>query len=298
MSNSDCCSVILGVVGVLLVLLCLGALYAVERFKINQTALSRCLDNTSVILTEVNHFVTASVSVREDTEHTGDFYHNIEVYHLNSTIASCSDVPGINYTYTKSGTNLTNINETTFFALAGSSVTFHICGRTNTTIEPERLDMVLTRFPHSKTIDFLHPGVDGKWACKNRTFDLTSPDYYKIIFLPPTHPTSFKFDATYQIHEINPDLLNDYSVDSSTLHEDHDNKTFFLNFGATHSCFVATIAHNPDTIEEIVHIQLVYGDQVYGFVVCGLASVLFIITVLAFACVFRAVVRSLLAHSF
>ena len=284
-----CCSTVLGIAGILFVLLYLGALYTAERFSINQEALLQCFDNTSVILTEVNHFVTASVFVREDTEHIGDFYHNIEVYQVSSR---CSDIPGTKHTYTKSGTNLTNINETTFYALPGFSVTFSICGRTNSTIEPERLEIVLIQLPHSETIDFLHPGTNNTWKCKTRKFTLTAPDYYTILFLPPTHPTNFEFNATYMVHEIDPDLLGKHSVANHTLHKDHDNETFPLTFGgAIYSCFVATITHNPDTDKDIVHIWLSFTEQVYGFVVCGGVGGVTIVLLLVSACVIRAVTR-------
>lgn len=259
-----------------------------ERFSINQNVLLKCFDNTSVILTEVNHFVTASVMVREDTEHTGDFYHNIEVYQLSS---GCSDVPGTKHSYTKSGTNL-NIIETTFYALPGFSIAFNICGRTNSTIEPERLEMILSQLPHSKTIGFyfLHPGTNNTWECKKGKFTLTAPDYYSLFFLPPTHPTRFEFNVTYMVHEIDPDMLGKHSVANHTLHKDNDNETIPLTFGAIYSCFVATITHNPDTDKDVVHVQLSFTEQVYGLVVCGGVGVVTVLLLVS-ACAIRAATR-------
>ena len=198
-----------------------------------------------MILTEVNHFFTASVAVIEDVEHIGDFQHYIDVYQLDS---KCSHVPGMKYTYNKTGTNLADINETTFYALAGFSMTFSICGATNSTKELERLEIVLTA-SQSKPVDFdfLHPGTNNTWNCKERTFHLNKPDYYTVLFLPPTHQTSFEFNATYRVNEIDPTHLHENSVANHTLQKDMDSRTFPLKFGFTHSCFVATIRDNPDT---------------------------------------------------
>ena len=252
-------------------------IYHVELNKINQRVLLECVDNTSVILAEVDHFFTASVDVTEDTEHIGDFHHFIDVYQLDS---KCSHVPEIKYSYTVTGTNLTNINETTFYALPGFSMTYSICGTTNSTKEPERLEMVLIAAPHSETIDFLHPGTNNTWNCKERTFPLNQSNYYTVLFLPPTHQTSFKFNATYGVSEIDPRHLHRGSVANHTLQKDSDSRKFPLKFGFTHSCFVATIRDNPDTYKEIVHIRLNFTNQNDGFIIGGGVGVVVIVLVL------------------
>ena len=169
--------------------------YAAQWSKINQVMIRQCCENTSVILAEANHLFMSSLSMTEDTNHIGDFYRDIEVHQLDSKCDSLPTREEINTT--TNGTDLSSINGTTFYALAGSSMTFSVCGTTSYTIsELERLELILRKESLPIAIGFFHVGTNGEWLCKEKTFILDEPGYYTIIFLPPTYQASFMFNAT------------------------------------------------------------------------------------------------------
>ena len=266
--------------------MCLGLFiaYVVEWKKTDQEMIMKCHENTSVVLTEVNHLFTSSLSVTEDTNHIGDFYRDIEVHQLDSKCDSLPTREEIN-TITN-GTDLSSINGTTFYALAGSSVTFGVCGTTSYAIsELERLELILCKESLPLAIGFFHVGTNGEWQCKEKTFILDEPGYYTIIVLPPTYQASFTFNATYSVHEIDTEQLLERAIVNYSLHMDQDSCEFHLKFGAAHSCFVATIMDNPNTLKQNVHIQLHFTKQKTGFITGGVLTSVLIIVTLVMICV-------------
>lgn len=277
MLNLGCCSIILFlIISIACACSLLGAsmAYVAENVINSESELSEFRENTTVILKEVNNFIISSVNVTEDTEHIGDFDHHIDVYQLG---LRCTDLPQRNNFYTTTDTNLERINKTMFYALANSYVSFSICGKSNLTKVPERLEIVLSTSAPQQ-VKFIYPGTDNKWNCRNFTFNIKKPDYYTIIFLPPTYPTSFEYDATYMIKEIDPKRLYEHTrfVDNYTLHEDHDTHTFRTKFEFVgYSCFAATVRDNPDTSIDIVHVQLYFTVWFLGFIICFVVVTLF-----------------------
>ena len=216
-----------------------------------------------MILTEVNHFFTESLSVTEDTEHQHDFYHDIEVYQVES---KCSDL--VNRTvYTINGSD-SSFQTQTFYALAGSTIALHVCGSTNSKTLSERLDIVLQNHlggPNSNDpVNFLYLGPGQK--CKDITFSLPTRAYYTIMFLPPSSPTTFEFELTYDLRVIDPIFIAEHAMANYTLHADLDRCKFSLSAGIRYSCFVAVIRENPNTSIGDVHIHVSYGNRWGGFI--------------------------------
>ena len=238
---------------------------ATQQAMAKQKMLQSHRENTSVILAEANHFLMASMTVTEDTRHIGDFFRDIEVLQLAQ---KCSNIPTFVKVHNITDSNeLSAINETTIYALAGSSIAVSICGSTNhTPSELERLELVL--HGNSDTVvDFIHLGMNDELKCSEMIFHLSEPGYYTLILLPPTHPANFVFNATYKIKEIDTNPPSELVVANSTLHTDQDSHEFSLMFSATHSCFVDTVKDNSNTLKANVHIQLNFSHQSQGFII-------------------------------
>ena len=257
--------------------------FAVKQYRSNQPTTEQYHENSSVVLTEVNHFYTRSLTVTEDTEHLNDFRHDIEVYH---TGCKCSDLV-TSTTYTLNGSDISSIPPV--YALAGSSVSVHICGSTNATTDSERLEIVLrdhleepNEVPYR--VNFFHPGLDGKWRCKDIVFNLPENGYYTLIFLLNSNPLSpiyFDYEVTYNIQAIDSHLLAEHTIANYTLRADRESCKFSMSSGTNkQSCFVAVIRENPNTTKGDVHIQLNYGNRKDGFIagVVILSAVAFIVS--------------------
>jgi hypothetical protein len=270
------------IIGILLLLMGGLATYLFDRYEWKAPLILQCRENTSVILAEVHHFITQSVVVTEDTKHIGDFYRKVEIYRLN---LPCSNLP----TRIRLNTiaNLSFSNDTTFYALANSLISFNICGRTNHTIgELERLELVLYKEEPQETtvyvIDFFHVGTNNEWECKESILYLDEPGYFTITFLSPTHPAEFTFNATYTTSEIDFEQLNERAEANYTLYKDQDSHTFPLDFTTDHSCFVAIIGDNLSSLKENVHIELKFFNQKMTiFVAGGILSIFAIIYLVA-----------------
>ena len=141
--------------------------FTIKQYQENQTTTQWYRENSSVILTEVNHFFTESLTVMEDAEHRGDFHHDIDVYQVEPT---CSVITNW-MVRTIDGAENTSIR--TFYALADSSVFLNICGSTNLPNYPEQLEIVLQDHleePNSNDspykVKYFEPGLNGEMACK------------------------------------------------------------------------------------------------------------------------------------
>lgn len=261
--------------------------FAVKQYRSNQPTTERYHENSSVILAERDHFYTRSLTVTEDTEHLNDFHHDIEVYHAE---CKCSDLVNTT-TYTLNGSDLAPIP--TVYALAGSSISVHICGSTNATTESERLEIVLknhleeANLPNEVPfrVNFFLPGLDGKQMCKDMIFHLPVNGYYTTIFiLNPSSPIHFDYELTYKIRVIDFYLLAEHSIAKYTLQADQESWKFSLSSGINkQSCFVAIIRENPNTTKGDVHIQLKYDNRKDGFIagVTVLSAIAFIASIIA-----------------
>ena len=241
--------------------------FAAKQYMANQPSIQRHHENCTVVLTEVNNLFTESLSVVEDTEFVNDFYHDIDIYKVEQT---CSNIM-INTTKISSGSNLSLLNNTPFYALAGSSVSLNICASTNATTHPERLQVILwnhLRGPYSTDdspykVSFLHPGINDHFHCNDTVFELPINSYYTLTFLTPSAPLRIEFNVTYDLRVINTSVLAELSVKNETckLSFDGNNCSFSLNLDIKQSCFVADIEDNPNTDEKEVHIVLNYSNR-------------------------------------
>lgn len=243
--------------------------FAVKDYRSHQPTTERYRENSSVVLTELDHFFTKSLTVTEDTEHLNDFRHDVDVYQAQ---CKCSDLETLT-TYTLNGSDLTPIPPPVY-ALANSSISVHICGSTNATTRSERLEMVLKNHLDEAVndvpyrVNFFYPGLDGKPRCKDIIFHLPTNAYYTIIIMNPfISPIQFHYELTYKIRRIDSHLLAEHSVANYTLQADQENCTFSLSGGINRkSCFVAVVRENPNTAIGDVHIQVKYGNRMDGFI--------------------------------
>ena len=198
--------------------------------------------------------------VTEDTGHPGDFDHEIILYRVNS---ECSDLQIREETYDVRGTDLSLINGTTTYALAGSSMTYNICGSANSTYQTERLELVLLyglealQSPsrdHDKFYYF-HHGTDGEWTCKKVTYNIEDDGYYTPIFLTAPQEANFIFTTTFRYQ-----FIKSLSLPFYKLKMDKDYVQFFLT---QHQCVVASIHENPKILSPYVHVQIFYKYYIY-----------------------------------
>ena len=271
--------------------------FAVKQYRSNQPTTERYHENSSVILTELDHFYTKSLTVTEDTEHLNDFRHDIEVFHAE---CKCSDLVTLT-TYTLNGSDVTPIPPV--YALAGSSISVHICGSTNATTESERLEIVLknhleeANLPNEVPfrVNFFYPGLDGKRMCKDVIFHLPANDYYTMIFvLNPSSPIDFDYELIYKTQAIESHLLAEHSLANYILRADQESCKFSLSSDINkQSCFVAMIRENPNTTKGDVHIQLKYGNRMGGFIagIVVLSATAFIASIVVLSLLIRRAVK-------
>ena len=221
--------------------------------------------NTTAIVANTS----LSLEVMLDVSYPGDYEHTIELYQVTST---CSNLPTLDETYTQMGYNFSAANLTTYYALAGSSIVFDVCGSDNSINSyPKRLEVVVVKsledLQSTETIlqnfyraFYFLPGIDGKWTCKKFVFDIDAYGYYTVIFLPLPSMAVFNYTMTYKIKSV--DLTKTPIGLTSTLRNDQERWTLPVKrgFNLDHdSCIVASIENNVDTSIRNVHIQTHYN---------------------------------------
>ena len=226
---------------------------------INNSGVALHHGNTTVILTQLNHFFIESLTVTQDTGYPGDTDHEIDVYLVNS---KCNDLPSLDLTYTQTGSDSSSVNKTTLYALTGSSITYSICGSSNNAKESERLELVIfdtlesEQSPlniHNSFHEFAYFNIGNRDQplCNEFSYIIETTGYYTALFLPPPHPAHFEFNVTYNIKLIDSTQLS--VVANHILYVDKDSHNFPLDFDVRSSCLVATI---KNASKPYVHIQL------------------------------------------
>ena len=214
--------------------------------------------NTTLILFNGRSYALKSLSVIQDSNHPGNFNHNITVYKHET---ACRDLPhAVNIIQRNQRGNMGPT-----YALAGSNVTFKICGYTNQSKPTERLELALQeslpwyhdystlRHDYLKFI-YVIPGSNGEWKCKKVTFSLTRDGYYTTIFLMEPKSAVFNYSLRYFYRYF--DISNVGQAESHSLYEDTESVTFVDN---PHKyCYVATIHGRPGATAQFVHIGITY----------------------------------------
>ena len=230
---------------------------AVPSVTKNDTALLSLRSNSTVILFNQEPSIDfQSLTITEDTSYPGDFDHEILIYEADS---DCSDIQAQEEVQELSGTNFSPINGTTSYMLAGSSMTYNICGSTNSSYQSERLELALLyglealRSP-SRDYDkfyFFPYGADGNWTCKQVTYNMEKNGYYTPVFLTVPQEATYVYSVTYQRR-----FLNVSSFSSSLFYKLNNDKDSFT-FDSQH-CFVGKILENPTDTSPYAHIYLVH----------------------------------------
>ena len=217
--------------------------------------------NSTLILFNGRSYALKSLSVIQDSNHPGNFNHNITVYKHET---ACRDLPhAVNIIQRNQRGNMGPT-----YALAGSNVTFKICGYTNQSKPTERLELALQygleslpwyhdystlRHDYLKFI-YVIPGSNGEWKCKKVTFSLTRDGYYTTIFLMEPKSAVFNYSLRYFYRYF--DISNVGQAESHSLYEDTESVTFVDN---PHKyCYVATIHGRPGATAQFVHIGITY----------------------------------------
>jgi hypothetical protein len=253
-------------------------------------------DSATVILTDLNHFFTESITVTQDTSYPGDTDHEIGVYIVDS---KCSDLPILEAIDVLNGTDLSAINKTTFYLLAGSSITYSVCESTNQTTKTGRLEVVIldnlksTESPENIRNSFhkfayFSTHKRDEPSCDVISHSFEANGYYTIVFLLPPYQAQFEYNVTYRIKAIDTNQLSAFP--NHTLYSDKDSYKFSLEFNARRSCSLATI---KEGVMPYLHIQFemkghydLWVTILLG-VVCGLiviASIAAIIFILICCC--------------
>lgn len=244
------------------------------------TALLFCSNSTVILHDHKPSTTLQSLTVTEDTGYPGDFDHKIFIYWVD---LQCSEIQVQEETYNLTGTDFSLINETTTYALAGSSMTYNICGSSNSSYQSERLELTLLnslealRSPsrdYHKFYHFTH-GTDGNWICNQVTYNMGKNGYYTPLFLTVPQEATYTYSVTYQRKFLNESISSSFSY---MLKNDKDTVTLNLLSSGQH-CFVATILENPTSTNPYVHINLAYKyySTSNGVVIWGFSTLLFCI---------------------
>ena len=234
-------------------------------------------NSTVILLRQKPSTVLQAVTVIEDTSYPGDFDHEIIIYLTDS---DCSEIQILEETQELRGTNLSLINETTTYALTGSSMTYNICGSSNTSYQSERLELVIlygleARYSPSKDYHkfyYFPHGTDGDWKCTQVTYNIDKDGYYTSVFLTAPQEANYVHFLSYRQR-----FLNNSSPDYHKLKHDKDRFTVEALSGSQHCC-IATVLDNPTVTSPYVHVNIsyisIYHNKhhriVYFAVTCGL----------------------------
>lgn len=236
--------------------------------------------NTTLFLFDGDDYALHSLTVTQDSDHPGNFDHNIILYQHKS---KCSNLPILNTSNTVAGSDFSTISEIPIYALAGSSMTFNICGSTNSTYPIERLELVLNYGLEAlqslsqdyHNFSYFLPGTGGEWTCKKVTFHLNKDGYYTTRFL--TKPTSaiFNYSVTFFHQQIDVEVLQEYLVHTDTLFMDRDHKVYTEN----NYCHIAVIQGKPGVTKTYVHIQLTYKYYTMKFFANNFKSIILLTSI-------------------
>jgi hypothetical protein len=232
--------------------------------------------NSTIILYDSDqnhdHDFSGGLRVTEDTGHPGDFDHEIRLYIVDS---ECSGLEVTEEIQEIRGTDFSLINGTTTYALAGSSMTYNICGSANSTYQLERLELVLLdeledlrspfRDSYHKFYYFPH-GTHGNWECNQVIYSINKDGYYTPVFLTAPREANFVFTVSFQFRFIATlSLVPNYNLTADKQ---------FVQFPLTqHHCVVASICEDPNIQSPYVHVQISYKYCKYS----ALATVLSLI---------------------
>ena len=254
----------------------------------NRTNIALYHDNATVILTEVDHFFTKSLTVTQDTGFPGDIDHEIDLYLLNQ---ECSDLPIAETKYTIYGA-IYALNKTVLYLLPGSFITYSICASTNHTKKPDRLELlVLDNLERAQSFDigdsfytfaYFSIGIEEE-HCSDETISIEKAGYYSFVFFPPLHPTQLEVNVTYAIRWIDPNRFSEQSID--ILRENHDSHELILNSFPQNkrSCLVATIMR---AAKPYVHIRLQFKSFLETNIGMGMGGAILVIALVLTAVVF------------
>ena len=252
---------------------------------INKSSIALYHDNATVILTQVDHFFTRSLTATQDTRYPGDVNHEIDLYLLNQ---KCNDLPTIEVNYTINSHDPSNINKTILYLLPGSLITYSVCASTNYTKNPDRLELlVLDNLERAQSLQnivnsyhhfaYFDIGIEEEIRCDEVAFSIETAGYYCFVFFPPLHPAHLELNVTYTVRSIDPIL---FSVQNShILRENKDSHEFPLDSSphAKSSCLVATIKRAS---KPYLHIQLQLKAFLGMEVGLGTGSVILMIALL------------------
>ena len=255
----------------------------------NRTNVALYHDNATVILTQVDHFFTRSLTVTQDTGFPGDIDHEIDLYLLNQ---ECSDLPIAEVKHTIYDPPIYALNKTVLYLLPGSFITYSICASTNHTKKPDRLELlVLDNLERAQSFDtgdsfytfaYFSIGIEEE-NCSDETISIEKAGYYYFVFFPPSHPAQLEVNVTYAVRWIDPNQFSERSID--ILRENHDSHELILDSFPQdkRSCLVATIMR---AAKPYVHIQLQFKPFLETNIGMGIGGAILVIALLLTVAIF------------
>ena len=251
----------------------------------NKPSVSLYHDNATVILAQVDHFFTRSLTVTQDTGFPGDSDHEIDLYLFNK---ECSDLPIVETKYTIYDHNIFALNETILYLLPGSFITFSICASTNHTKNPDRLELlVLDNLERALSFDigdsfytfaYYSVGAEEDIRCRDETISIEKAGYYYFVIFPPLHPAEFELNVTYAIRWIDPIQF----LETEKIHTLRKNQDIFEIVNSSppenkRSCLVATFKR---AAKPFVHIRLQFNPFLGMKVGMGVGGTMLVIELL------------------
>ena len=226
----------------------------------NQSTLALYQANSTVIIGNSS----ISLQVVQESNYPGDFEHEIEVYEVT---LECNKLPVMEKDYVED--SLDSINGSTIYALAGSFITLKVCGSTNLTRIPGRLEVLLVEglesLASTATIledfynfSFFYPGIGGDWLCKEETLKIEEYGYYTLVFLPQPAVAIFNCTAKYHLRILDVGLLPIRANQTLLKNLDEWRLTAVPRPPFTRTCIIASIKDNPDYPSLNTHIRVSY----------------------------------------
>ena len=250
----------------------------------NKISVSLYHDNATVILAQVDHFFTRSLTVTQDTGFPGDSDHEIDLYLLNR---KCSNLPIAETKYTIYDHNIFALNKTALYLLPGSFITYSICASTNHTKNPDRLELlVLDNLERARSFDigdsfytftYYSVGVEEDIRCSDETISIDKAGYYYFVIFPPLYPAEFELNVTYTIRWIDPTQFSE----TEKIHTLRKNQDIFEIVSSPQankrSCLVATFKR---AAKPFVHIRLQFNPFLETKVGMGVGGAMLVIELL------------------
>ena len=244
----------------------------------------------TVIISEVNHFYTKSITVTEEASNPGDFDQTMNLYYFQ---LSCNSLP-VKNDYQEFSEISTELPNRIFYLLRDSTITFHVCASSNDSASRAELlllnDLSTVRnfnINMDPYIDFWYfrIGANVEWECDTYHYLVRETGYYAVHFILPKFKSTYNY--TLKVDKKVIDVTSDLQrpVSNYTLTQDGDTCTFHFSMSTGKSCIIADIEQQNYVSEDhrYVHAHIQFqsrqGDIFHPFLGITITSAVMLIVV-------------------